>query len=226
MGKFWIKSSQHVKILLDKLMTYKVIDGASIVNWLFDYHNANSYHSHVWEVSVIYASNILFWPLKILTNTVNKTIARCDTLKRELAAARDAPAGRIILCHYFCTYFSFQKKYEHSNRPLNKLNENTKNCLLLFSNDSLQCCQSTFAIIPLKAFGTAPFWVTSRHLVEGETPPPPPLINLLFVRFFFFFDAHGVFSTLTKFVLLCPCWIHLFSPMRNLQLQQYLINLS
>ena len=51
MAEFWGKSAQHIIILLDKLMTYKVVDGASIVNWLFDHERVNSFHSYVWEVS-------------------------------------------------------------------------------------------------------------------------------------------------------------------------------
>jgi nuclear cap-binding protein subunit 1 len=79
-ANFWSKSAQHIIILLDKLMTYKVIDGSSIVNWLFDHERVNSFHSYVWE---------------ILSNTVNKTLARCETLKRELHAAIDSGTDKV-----------------------------------------------------------------------------------------------------------------------------------
>lgn len=52
-ASFWAKSAQHVIILLDKLMTYKVVDGVAIVNWLFDHQHANSSHPYVWEVSFV-----------------------------------------------------------------------------------------------------------------------------------------------------------------------------
>jgi len=96
-ANFWAKSSQHIIILLDKLMTYRVVDGSSIVNWLFDHDRVNSFHSHVWE---------------ILTKTVNKTLARCDTLQRELSAAKDSSSDKVK---------SLEQAYEQAQREQKEL---------------------------------------------------------------------------------------------------------
>jgi len=74
-AEFWRDSQQHIIILLDKLMTYKIIDGTSIVNWLFSLSNLREFtYSYIWQ---------------ILSNTINKILARCETLTRELNAAKE-----------------------------------------------------------------------------------------------------------------------------------------
>jgi len=36
-GEFWKHSPQHIIITLEKLLTYRIIDAQSIVNWIFSH---------------------------------------------------------------------------------------------------------------------------------------------------------------------------------------------
>jgi len=68
---FWRNSSAHIIIALDKLMTYRIIDNISIVNWLFSNEVLPDFtRGYVWD---------------ILRNTVNKTVARTETVRKQLA---------------------------------------------------------------------------------------------------------------------------------------------
>jgi len=72
---FWQKSPQHIIIMMDRLMTYRVIDNTSIINWIFSTEEqANFTKGYIWD---------------ILRNTISKTLARTETVKDELKAAEE-----------------------------------------------------------------------------------------------------------------------------------------
>eukprot|EP00005_Dracoamoeba_jomungandri_P013753 CAMPEP_0174265190 /NCGR_PEP_ID=MMETSP0439-20130205/25516_1 /TAXON_ID=0 /ORGANISM="Stereomyxa ramosa, Strain Chinc5" /LENGTH=793 /DNA_ID=CAMNT_0015351511 /DNA_START=36 /DNA_END=2417 /DNA_ORIENTATION=- len=74
--EFWKNSALHRIISLDKLMTYRIIDNLSIVNWIFSAEVLPDFkRGYVWE---------------ILRNTINKTIARTQTVRKQLESCRSA----------------------------------------------------------------------------------------------------------------------------------------
>jgi len=76
---FWRTSPQNAVVLIDKLMTYRVLDNTAIVNWLFSERMLPLFvRAYVWE---------------ILRNTINKTIARTDTVRMDLRTAEEDLAG-------------------------------------------------------------------------------------------------------------------------------------
>lgn len=73
---FWQKSPQHIIILMDRYMTYRIIDNTSIVNWLFSPDVLPEFtRDYVWV---------------ILRNTIHKTLARTETMREELRTAEAA----------------------------------------------------------------------------------------------------------------------------------------
>lgn len=73
-AEFWRDSSQHIVLLMDKLMAYNIIDNTCIVNWIFDQQTTRFTRNYIWE---------------ILHNTIQKTMARCEDLKEQLKTADD-----------------------------------------------------------------------------------------------------------------------------------------
>lgn len=74
--EIWNNSSQHMIILLDRLMTYRIVDNTSIVNWLFSTEEQPHFtKGYMWD---------------ILRNTIHKTLARTETVREELQTAEDA----------------------------------------------------------------------------------------------------------------------------------------
>ena len=63
-------------ILIDKLMTFHIVDSTAIITWLFSEQMVAQFTSHyIWEV---------------LDNVITKTIARTQTVRSDLAKAEDA----------------------------------------------------------------------------------------------------------------------------------------
>jgi hypothetical protein len=70
---FWALSPQNLIIQVDKLMSYRVIDNTTIIHWIFSTdEQANYTRGYIWE---------------IIRNTINKTLARTETIEEELRAA-------------------------------------------------------------------------------------------------------------------------------------------
>jgi len=73
---FWQKSPQHIVIMIDKLMTYRLVDNTSIINWIFSpEEQPNFTKGYIWDV---------------LRNTISKTLARTETIREELKTAEEA----------------------------------------------------------------------------------------------------------------------------------------
>eukprot|EP00698_Gefionella_okellyi_P002939 TRINITY_DN12782_c0_g1_i1.p1 TRINITY_DN12782_c0_g1~~TRINITY_DN12782_c0_g1_i1.p1 ORF type:complete len:650 (-),score=113.51 TRINITY_DN12782_c0_g1_i1:334-2244(-) len=70
---FWATTPQLVVILVDKFMTYQLVDSGSIVTWLFSSATEEFNSYYVWE---------------ILNNVIAKTIARTETVRSDLQAAQ------------------------------------------------------------------------------------------------------------------------------------------
>eukprot|EP00033_Pygsuia_biforma_P000793 GCRY01000925.1.p1 GENE.GCRY01000925.1~~GCRY01000925.1.p1 ORF type:complete len:901 (+),score=278.07 GCRY01000925.1:95-2797(+) len=82
-AKFWSASSQHITIVLDRLMTFKIVDGTAVVNWIFGQEGQALFTGYsVWD---------------ILDKTIVKTLARTATVQLELnrAAQHLSEAGRV-----------------------------------------------------------------------------------------------------------------------------------
>ena len=97
-GSFWPDSNLHQVILLDKLMTYRIVRNDSIVEWLFSSERAQLLIQYV----VLSLSQSLSqqtrlnsdqhpfasfsnYTWRILRNTIDKTIARIESLTQQRA---------------------------------------------------------------------------------------------------------------------------------------------
>ncbi|KAJ2589179.1 Nuclear cap-binding protein subunit 1, partial [Coemansia sp. RSA 1797] len=73
---FWCKNTQFFAITIDKLLNYRVIDPATVVEMLFDSSHVGAWSQfHLWE---------------ILRNTMNKVNMRVEQLQTRLTAAQVA----------------------------------------------------------------------------------------------------------------------------------------
>ncbi|KAJ2829717.1 Nuclear cap-binding protein subunit 1 [Coemansia erecta] len=73
---FWRRNTQFFAITIDKLINYRIIDPATVVEMLFDKAHAGGWSQfHLWE---------------ILRNTMNKVNMRVEQLQTRLAAAQTA----------------------------------------------------------------------------------------------------------------------------------------
>jgi len=72
--EYWIKSSQHVWILVDKLQAFQMVDSLAIIDFLFLDEHVDDF----------------FKPLfaKILTNTINRTLLTTRSVEMALAKSR------------------------------------------------------------------------------------------------------------------------------------------
>jgi hypothetical protein len=74
-GEFWKHSPQHIIITLEKLMTYRIVDAHSIVQWIFSHQVLPFFkQGYLWD---------------ILRNTVDKTVLRTEVMGKELKAVQD-----------------------------------------------------------------------------------------------------------------------------------------
>lgn len=73
-GEFWKHSPQHIIITLEKLMTYRIVDAHSIVQWIFSHQVLPFFtQGYLWD---------------ILRNTIDKTVMRTEVMRKELKAVQ------------------------------------------------------------------------------------------------------------------------------------------
>jgi len=71
--EYWRKNPQNIIIVTDRLLTYKLIDYASVVSWVFSAdERSNFIRSYIWD---------------ILRNTIQKILLRTEIANEELKSA-------------------------------------------------------------------------------------------------------------------------------------------
>eukprot|EP01114_Cavostelium_apophysatum_P014517 TRINITY_DN3790_c0_g1_i1.p1 TRINITY_DN3790_c0_g1~~TRINITY_DN3790_c0_g1_i1.p1 ORF type:complete len:829 (-),score=226.89 TRINITY_DN3790_c0_g1_i1:25-2442(-) len=72
---FWGKSTQHIFILIDRMLTYKVIDASSVIEWVYADGKPDFTSHHVRDIT---------------RNAIDRTIGKLEPIREELKSAEEA----------------------------------------------------------------------------------------------------------------------------------------